>query len=164
MYAYEAAEWSDLFVASAGAAAALAGLVFVAVSINLERILALPGIPERALQTVLMLIVVVVVSLAALIPGQDPVALGVELLLVTLAYVAGLLLTSRTAVRAHREAPGGVAGRVLLLCIGAVPLLVGSVSVLAEAGGGLYWIAGGIVGATLGGVSNAWVLLVEIQR
>jgi hypothetical protein len=34
--AYEPSDWSDLFVASAGASAALAGLVFVAVSINIE--------------------------------------------------------------------------------------------------------------------------------
>lgn len=32
--AYETAGWHDLFVASAGASAALAGLVFVAVSVN----------------------------------------------------------------------------------------------------------------------------------
>ena len=49
--AYDPAEWTDLFVAMAGASAALAGLVFVAVSINVERILQYAGLPERALQT-----------------------------------------------------------------------------------------------------------------
>jgi hypothetical protein len=46
--AYEPEQWTELFVASAGASAALAGLVFVAVSINVERILQFPGLPERA--------------------------------------------------------------------------------------------------------------------
>ena len=32
------------------------------------------------------------------------------------------------------------------------------------AGGGLYWVAAGIVLAILGAVANAWVLLVEILR
>jgi modulator of FtsH protease len=36
--AFEGSEWSELFVASAGASAALAGLVFVAVSINIDRL------------------------------------------------------------------------------------------------------------------------------
>ncbi len=81
MAAYDVQEWTDLFVATAGAAAALAGLVFVAVSINIERILKFEGLPERALETVLTLSLVVLVSIACLIPGQSVAALGIELLL-----------------------------------------------------------------------------------
>ena len=65
---YDATQWHELFVASAGAAAALAGLVFVAVSINVERIIALHGLPERALQTILLLLAAVVVSIVGLVP------------------------------------------------------------------------------------------------
>ena len=38
MHPYSSAEWESLFLAEAGASAALAGLLFVALSINLERI------------------------------------------------------------------------------------------------------------------------------
>lgn len=40
--------------------------------------------------------------------------------------------------------------------------MLGAVSLFAEAGGGLYWVAAGILLATSGAVPNAWVLLVEI--
>jgi modulator of FtsH protease len=43
MTAYSAADWEELFIAEAGASAALAGLLFVAVSISLTKILEVPG-------------------------------------------------------------------------------------------------------------------------
>jgi modulator of FtsH protease len=78
--AYTAADWTDLFVASAGASAALTGLLFVAVSVNIHDILKYEGLPARALQTLLLLLSAVVVSLVGLIPGQSTTALGAELL------------------------------------------------------------------------------------
>jgi hypothetical protein len=49
------AGWSELLTAVAGTAGALVGLVFVALSINLARILALPGVSGRAAETIVLL-------------------------------------------------------------------------------------------------------------
>jgi hypothetical protein len=162
--AYDPSEWSDLFVATAGASAALAGLLFVAVSINIERILKGEGLPERALETVLLLIGVLLVSVVGLIPNQSHTALGAELLAISLVVgtaVARLPTIHAAAVRAPR---GWLWARWMVRVAGTVPLIVGGASVLAASGGGLYWIAAGIVFAVAGAVINAWVLLVEILR
>jgi hypothetical protein len=162
--AYDTSEWSELFVASAGASAALAGLVFVAVSINVERILEFPGLPERALETVLLLLTVVLVSLIGLIPGQSATALGIELLLVGLVLAAVIAKLSTRSVPEGSQPTSQVLGRLFLRVGGTVPFVVGGASLIAETGGGLYWIAAGILLGIAGGVSNAWVLLVEIRR
>jgi hypothetical protein len=69
--AYDSAHWADLFVATAGASAALAGLVSVAVSINIERILKFAGLPECGVETLVLLLTVLLVSLTGLIPGRS---------------------------------------------------------------------------------------------
>jgi hypothetical protein len=107
MTAYDATDWTEFFTASAGAAAALAGLVFVAGSINVERILQFKGLPERALATVLLLLCVVLVSLIGLIPGQGQRALAAELLGTGLLF-GGLILwlTSPGKAEHERSKPG----------------------------------------------------------
>jgi hypothetical protein len=162
--AYDTSEWTDLFVAAAGAGAALAGLVFVAVSINIDRILKLPGIPARALATVLTLLVVVCISIAALIPEQDHVALGIELLVLSGIFSGFSAVLFKRSLADHEAPRWNLVGRLSVEAIAVIPLLIGSISVLTESGGGLYWIAGGILGAIVGAVTNAWVLLVEILR
>ena len=163
MAAYDPSAWTDLFVAAAGASAALAGLVFVAVSINIERILALEGIPDRALQTLLQLLAVVVFSLLLLTPGQSTIALGIELV----ALALPLTIASMALVDRALKAVGNRAlldPRRLVVLVATVPFIVAGVSLIAEAGGGVYWVLGGVIGAIIGGVLNAWVLLVEILR
>jgi hypothetical protein len=83
-----------------GAAAALAGLVFVAVSINLARILMFATLPRRAVETLAIAIGLLLASVLVLVPGQSPVVFGTEI----------LVLGAAMAVAPHR--PGRkVAGR-----------------------------------------------------
>ena len=164
MTAYDPSEWTDFFVASAGASAALAGLVFVAVSINIDRILKMQGVPERALETVLTLLGVVLVSLVMLMPGVGIETLGVLLLLLSLTLIAvAFQINGSTRARARADGEPHVS-RHLLRAMATVPVLVGALSLLTETGGGLYWIGAAVLLGTLAAVINAWVLLVEILR
>jgi hypothetical protein len=60
----DVAAWDGFAVAMAGAAAVLAGLVFVAVSVNIDRILAVGGLPGRAFRLATTQIVTIPVILA----------------------------------------------------------------------------------------------------
>jgi len=160
----EIAEWSDLFVAAAGATAALAGLVFVAISINVERILKLEGVPEFGLVTLLLLVGVLVVSLLGLLPGLDAHDLGVILAVQSVlwtVFLAAMVVRSASGVG---EGGGRLASRVVLPLFGTVPYLVGAVLLLTGADSGMYWVFAGMLGAILAAVMNAWILLIEILR
>jgi modulator of FtsH protease len=110
MHGVNTEEWKDFFVAVSGAASALAGLVFVALSINLSRILEMPGLPARAGETIILLAAALLAALIALIPGQSTQVLGLALGAVGLiAWIVPLVLQiaagrakhiKRTAIRA----------------------------------------------------------------
>ena len=70
-------EWHDFFLAQAGAAGVLTGLVFVAVSINLQEIVSEPGsgLPAAA-EALILLVSVLTASILLLVPGQGTVTVG----------------------------------------------------------------------------------------
>ena len=165
MSGYLTAEWTDFSVAVVGASAALTGLLFVAVSINIEQILAVDALAGRALSTMIFFVVPLVVGTLVLVPGQSPTALGVELIGTGVVAGGGLLRINRPVNRGELEPRSG------WLLIRFVPsvtitvfLLLAGATLIAQAGGGLYWVAPAIVEAFVGGLVTVWVLLVEIRR
>jgi hypothetical protein len=155
--------WSNFFVGELGAAAALTGLLFVAVSINLARILQFPHLPRRAAEALLGLLSVLIVTTFALIPRQSAAAYGIEIgatgLLVWAAHTRAMVL-SRKFDRAYV----GFAARFLVNQIPPLPFVVAGGLMVAGRSSGVYWIVPGIVLSFASGIFGAWVLLVEINR
>ena len=117
----ELSEWSDLFVAAAGASAALAGLVFVAISINIERILNLDGVPELGMVTLLLLVGILVVSMFGLIPGQSDHAFGIELLVQSGLWSFAIAALTIRGISSLTEGAGRYPSRIVLPGFGTVP-------------------------------------------
>ena len=161
-----AADWANFLVAEVGAAAALAGLVTVAISINLARILAYPLLPGRAGESLFLLTGVFALASLALIPGQPTPVFGLEALVVG---VASMLVAAYNQARGVALASAGPTAaekvfRALVTLLATVPIVVGAGLLLSGRASGSYCIAAGIVVALASGVWNAWVLLVEIMR
>jgi hypothetical protein len=166
MTAYTTEGWGELFLAEAGASAALGGLLFVALSINLERIVAIRSLPGAALGTIVLLVAVLMVSTFALVPEQPRWVLGSEVLVV--GVVAWSILTGiwiRALQAPIPDQPRFVpAISVVVTQAATIPMIVAGVSLLLEAGGGLYWLVPGVTFSLVVAVVNAWVLLVEVVR
>ena len=153
-----------MFVAMAGAAAALTGLIFVAVSINLERVLKFPALPPRAVETLSILVGLLVLSVFVLIPGQGPAALGAEMLALGAALATGLLLKRLRLPRPAGQPLTWTVTPVAVILAATLPMAAAGISVLVHGGGGLYWLVPELILGFAGAVLNAWILLVEIHR
>jgi hypothetical protein len=153
-----------LFIAEAGAAAALAGLLFVAISINLKQILKYPVLPSRAASVLIVLIVALVVSTLVLVPGQSRDALGIELVAATAPPWLVVLQRRLKRGRAEHQSSSEYALELALMNLAMAPYIAAGVSLIAGGGGGLYWAVAGLVFVYVAAAHNAWVLLVEIMR
>ncbi len=152
--------WDNFFVAEAGAAAALAGLLFVSISINLARILAFPSLPPRAAESLSALLAVLVVSLLALVPHQSVKSLGAQVALLGLLLWIGL---SAALVRAGRPQHRALL-RVLINQLPPLMFVAAGLMLYAGHPAGLYWLVPATLLAFAAGILGAWVLLIEILR
>jgi modulator of FtsH protease len=155
--------WHDFFLGTIGAAAALTGLLFVAISNNLDQVLKFAGLPGRAAGTLGMLVSALVVSGFALAPGQSHRALGIEIAAVGTIVAVQAVWVSRGSGAAGDPRSWRIEHLATLL-LPSIGLIVGGVSVAVAYGGGLYWVLGAVLLAFASASVNAWVLLVEIKR
>jgi hypothetical protein len=163
-------EWHDFLLAQAGAAGVLTGLVFVAVSINLQTIVSEPGsgLPGRAAEALILLVGVLTASVLLLVPGQGQMMVGAEVLGMGLAtwgcVVTIQLLRLRSWAIMRPDLRQAFVLRVALAQIATLPSVVAGIVVLVGGLEGLYWLVAGMVLSTLVALFEAWVLLVEINR
>jgi modulator of FtsH protease len=163
-------EWHDFFLAVAGAAAVLAGLVFVGVSINLDTIMSNPtyGLPGRALEALVLLMAVLIVTILLLVPDQGTVIAGAEVLAVGVVDWAAVVIIQLLVLRNWRSLDPSfrwhLVPRVVLCQVSTLPIVAAGIGVMGWGVGGLYWLVVGVVLSLLVAVLDAWVLLVEIHR
>jgi modulator of FtsH protease len=159
------ARWEAFFAAQLAAAATLAGLLFVGVSLNLTKILDNPSLPGRALSGFYLLLANLIVASLMLVPDQPSTASGLEILIIGLALWG---MVSRLDVGAIRRSTAEYrryfVRHFFMFQLAVIPYLVAGVLVLAGAHGGLYWLAAAMVISLFVASTEAWVLLVEINR
>ena len=163
MSGFDAASWHDFFLATSGAGAALAGLVFVALSLNLREILRYEGLVGRAAEALVLLMSIVFVGIVGIAPTTSSSILGIEFMIVgilTTATVTWIILQNRSTVATR----GQQAARIVIAEVATIPVFVAGFSYATGVGLGLDWLLIAAVVALAGGVLDAWVLLVEILR
>jgi hypothetical protein len=157
---FDPAHWTDFFVMVGTGAAALTGLVFVAMSINVGAISANPTHRYRAIGNLVGLASVFMLSALVLMGQQNHQAVGAEILIVS-AGASGVLLFgyaksrrfggSSDALSTARTVGGSICYIVEIL--GAVVLIAGQVA-------GLYITSVAIVANFYFMISGAWLLLI----
>lgn len=157
--------WTEFNVAMVGATAALAGLLIVAMSVNIGEIMKSPTLPPRAAASIATLVLAIVAGAFGLVPDQGDVAYGIEVLVA--AVIVSVFQVHAMRVIARHD-PSSRFDRIGKSVVGVLPIagfLVGGVLIVAgSTTAGLIAVAIGSVLAVVVAILMAWVVLVEVLR
>ena len=157
--------WENFLIAEVGASAALLGLIFVGVSINLSRIISIPGLPNRAFLALIILLTILIVSSLLLIPAQTSTLIGIEVLIIGLiVWILATLLDLNILSSRKRQYRRPYLVNMGLTQLALLPYIVAGIITLTLGVGGLYWLVPAILISFIKAILDAWVLLVEINR
>jgi hypothetical protein len=157
--------WENFAVIVGGAAAALLGLLFIAISIRVNVVASSLELRSRAAQILVLFGAVLVIAILLVVPGQPMTILGTEFVVLSLGMGVGLHILERRA----GEPPGEQrAGPVLELVspntITAVPLLTAGIILICDQTWGLYVLVVPVLAAFIGGLANAWLFMVRLRE
>ena len=157
--------WDDLFTAQAGAAAALAGLLFVGLSLNMQKIIGSPGLPSRALLALILLVSLLLVSLVLLVPAQPTAIVGIELagMGAGITYATARVGTQSYRLGDHRYAAEHLVETAVSITSTSFYIAAGVVTFFAGTRG-FYLVVPAALIAFAVAITDAWILLVEINR
>ncbi|MDE1993113.1 MAG: hypothetical protein KGI75_11470 [Rhizobiaceae bacterium] len=158
-------DWANFFFAQVGASATLAGLLVVAISINLTRILAFQHLPAQAGGTLAVLTGVLILASIALMPKLPDPVFGMAAMIIGAAAIA-LATVNQLRFPVDRDNITSMQryARSAIIMLASLPFVIGGLMLLMDLDSGLYWIAIGMISALVAGVLSTWILLVEILR
>ena len=155
--------WDAFATIVGGGAAALTGLLFVAVSIRADYIARSQELRNRAAQTLILFGTVLVIAILMAIPGQGYHTLGAELLALGVITGAGLSVLDRRAKASRSDqAIAQVLEAVTPNLVTSVLLLASGIILALGLGAGLYVLVAPVLTALVGGAASAWLLLTKI--
>jgi hypothetical protein len=163
--AYRPEQWHDFFVMLGGSAAVFAGLVFVALSLNLDVVTRDATHRYRAIDTLSGMIGVFVLCALVLMGGQDHRAVAIEWFVVATLSIAIYVHGHLQAVRLGGSSMTRLrASRTVALAVLYMIQLLGAALLGADHVAGLYVAAVAVVAALAFMISGAWLLLVDAAR
>ena len=157
--------WENFFLGELGASAALAGLIFVGLSINLQKIMESSHLPNRVLEALVVLVAVLFLASLLLIPNQSFLAIGIEVLLLgSCEWIIIMFLQIDSLHKMPAEFRLAFA-RVILVCqMATLSLIIAGVVFLTGGIEGFYWIVAATLLSFLATFFDTWVLVIEINR
>jgi hypothetical protein len=157
-------QWQNFFLMVGGGAAALAGLVFIAMSINLPIITQDATHKNRAIATLTGFTAVFMICGFALIGNQNYQWIGVEWLVVSIVPTITYIRVYIQARKMGRSSVGLSIGRFIVGTTCYVAQIIGSVLVIAGYVAGLYVASVAIVLSFAFFISGAWLLIIGVSK
>jgi hypothetical protein len=135
------------------------------VSINIEKILSLSKLPDRALLSLTLLLTILIVSSLLLIPQQSCFLIGFEVFIIGISIY---ILVTKMDIGIYKKTDAAYKKQyffsVVFNQLSVLPYLIAGIAILIYGENGIYWIVPGIIFSFIKAVIDAWVLLVEINR
>lgn len=157
-------DWSDFHVAMVGATAALAGLVIVAASVNIAKIITAAALTARLAGGIASLVLALSSSALGLIPGISPPTYGWAV--IAFVVLSGIFQVDATVRIFQNRAPENRL-RTAKAAVGFLPTMlyaVGGALLITGADGGLLVLAIGCISAIIIALMVSWIVLVEVLR